>query len=95
MTNRGLRILSTQTSTSNTRKFMPNATAAVHFQNLKSCALKCVADSNGIRQSEVAKYLGIPSKFDHNWMTKGLLDGLVEEGRITKDENKLFHIAAN
>lgn len=72
---------------------MPDTTAAVHFQNMKTSALRCVSENDGIKQSEVAKYLGIPSQFDHNWMTKGLLDGLVEEGKVTKDDKKLFRIA--
>lgn len=60
---------------------------------MKTSALRCVSENDGIKQSEVAKYLGIPSQFDHNWMTKGLLDGLVEEGKVTKDDKKLFRIA--
>ena len=73
---------------------MPQLTATVHFLNLKTAALNCVKENpDGIRQAEVAKVLGIPSKFDHNWITKGILDGLVAEGQINKVEinrRKLF-----
>ena len=73
---------------------MLTATAtAFDFQTMKDSALKCVSENDGIKQSEVAKHLGIPSQFDHNWITKGLLDGLVDEGRLTKDSKKLFRIA--
>ena len=70
---------------------MPDLTSTVHFLNLKTAALNIVSrHPDGIRQSEVAKLLGIPSKFDHNWITKGLLDGMVEENLIKKSESKLF-----
>ena len=70
---------------------MPDLTSTVHFLNLKTAALNIVSrHPDGIRQSEVAKLLGIPAKFDHNWITKGLLDGMVEENLIRKSENKLF-----
>ena len=61
------------------------------FENLKFATLKVVsAHPEGIRQSDVAKALGIPSAFDHNWITKHLLDGLVEQGMLIKNERKLF-----
>ena len=61
------------------------------FEDLKFAALKVVSHPpEGIRQSDVAKALGIPSKFDHNWITKHLLDGLVEQGILLKNERKLF-----
>lgn len=70
---------------------MPELTSTVHFLNLKTEVLNIVCrHPDGIRQSEVAKELGIPSKFDHNWITKGLLDGMVEENLIKKSESKLF-----
>ena len=46
-----------------------------------------------LRLRQEARELGIPAKFDHNWITKSLLDGLVEEGVLQKDENKLFTAA--
>ena len=61
------------------------------FEDLKFAALKVVSHHpEGIRQSDVAKALGIPAKFDHNWITKHLLDGLVEQGMLVKNERKLF-----
>ena len=61
------------------------------FTALKKAALQTVqAHPEGIRQSDVARALGIPSKFDHNWITKHLLDGLVEQGKLVKNERKLF-----
>ena len=62
------------------------------FEELKATAVRCVAATDGIRQADVARVLGIPSSFDNNWITKGLLDGLVDEGRLTKDESKIFRI---
>ena len=62
------------------------------FEELKATTMRCVATADGIRQADVARLLGIPSSFDNNWITKGLLDGLVDEGRLTKDERKLFRI---
>ena len=70
---------------------MPDLISHVHFLNLKTAAFNIVCrQPDGIRQSEVAKELGIPSKFDHNWITKSLLDGMVEENLIKKSESKLF-----
>lgn len=70
---------------------MSDFTSTVHFLNLKTAALNIVSrHPKGIRQSEVARLLGIPSKFDHNWITKALLDGMVEENLIKKSERKLF-----
>ena len=70
---------------------MPDLTSTVHFLNLKTAALNIVSrHPDGIRQSEVAKLLGIPAAFDHNWITKHLLDGLVTAGVIKKSEGKLF-----
>ena len=73
---------------------MPDLKANVSFLNLKNAALTAVKENpEGIRQADVAKHLGIPSKFDHNWITKGILDGLVEERQIKKVEinrRKLF-----
>ena len=67
------------------------ANLRVPFENLKFAALNIVSrHPAGIRQSDVAKALGIPSKFDHNWITKHLLDGLVEQGLLHKNERKLF-----
>ena len=67
------------------------ANLRVPFENLKFAALNIVSrHPAGIRQSDVAKALGIPSAFDHNWITKHLLDGLVLEGLIEKDDRKLF-----
>lgn len=61
------------------------------FENLKFATLQVVsAHPEGIRQSEVAKALGIPSAFDKNWITKHLLDGLVAQGMLIKNERKLF-----
>ena len=65
------------------------------FALLKKEIFRAVAaNPRGIRQSEVAKIVGIPKEFDHNWITKGILDGLVSEGRLHKSERKLFTIAA-
>ena len=65
----------------------------VPFSQLKMAALNIVCKHPaGIRQSDVARQLGIPSKFDHNWITKHLLDGLVEEGMLAKSERKLFTV---
>ena len=73
---------------------MPDLTSVVAFQNLKAVAIRVVkSNPKGIRQAAVARELGIPAKFDHNWITKSLLDGLVEEGVLQKDENKLFTAA--
>ena len=61
------------------------------FENLKFATLKVVSSHpEGIRQADVAKALGIPSAFDKNWITKHLLDGLVEQGMLVKNERKLF-----
>ena len=61
------------------------------FEDLKFAALNVVsAHPTGIRQADVAKALGIPPAFDHNWITKHLLDGLVQQGLIAKDKFKLF-----
>lgn len=66
-------------------------TLAHPFEDLKFATLKVVsAYPKGIRQSDVAKALGIPAEFDHNWITKCLLDGLVEQELIVKTPNKLF-----
>jgi hypothetical protein len=67
----------------------------VAFSHLKKEVFRAVAaHPRGIRQSDVAKIVGIPKEFDHNWITKGILDGLVTEGRLHKSERKLFTIAA-
>ena len=64
---------------------------AIPFNQLKMAALNIVCKHpEGIRQSEVAKQLGIPAKFDHNWITKHLLDGLVDQGVLAKSDRKLF-----
>lgn len=61
------------------------------FEDLKFAALNIVnSHPAGIRQCDVAKALGIPSQFDHNWITKSLLDGLVQQGLLVKNERKLF-----
>lgn len=71
--------------------FNDSASFQLPFENLKMAALNIVSrHPEGIRQSEVAKLLGIPSKFDHNWITKGLLDGMVDAGVLRKSETKLF-----
>ena len=67
------------------------ANLTVPFENLKFAALNIVSrHPEGIRQADVAKALGIPAKFDHNWITKHLLDGLVEQNVLRKDECKRF-----
>ena len=64
---------------------------AVPFSQLKMAALNIVSrHPSGIRQADVAKQLGIPSEFDHNWITKHLLDGLVAQGILAKSDRKLF-----
>ena len=72
---------------------MTDLTPAFAFQTLKVAIIDVVANEpRGIRQSAVAKALGIPAKFDNNWITKSMLDGLVKEEILLKDENKLFTI---
>jgi DNA-binding IclR family transcriptional regulator len=67
------------------------ANLRVPFEDLKFAALNIVSrHPDGIRQADVAKALGIPAKFDHNWITKHLLDGLVEQNVLRKDERKRF-----
>jgi len=69
----------------------PTLDVKAAFEDLKFAALNIVsAHPSGIRQSEVAKQLGIPAQFDHNWITKHLLDGLVEQGVLAKSDRKLF-----
>lgn len=63
------------------------------FAHLKREVLRIVkAHPKGIRQCDVAKIVGIPKEFDHNWITKGILDGLVAQGVLKKNERKLFTI---
>ena len=70
------------------------ANLLVPFEQLKFAALNIVSrHPRGIRQADVARALGIPSAFDHNWITKHLLDGLVQQGLIEKDDRKLFTAA--
>ena len=70
------------------------ASFQIPFEHLKMAALNIVSrHPDGIRQAEVAKLLGIPAAFDHNWITKHLLDGLVTAGVIEKSEDKLFTTA--
>ena len=63
----------------------------VPFNQLKMAALNIVCKHPaGIRQADVAKQLGIPAQFDNNWITKHLLDGLVDQGVLGKSDRKLF-----
>ena len=71
-----------------------NSTKQAAFADLKREVFRVVkAHPKGIRQCDVAKIVGIPKEFDHNWITKGVLDGLVTEGQLHKSPQKLFTTA--
>ena len=71
----------------------------VHFPDVKLTDFKIATHKvvrnhpGGIRQSAVAKELGkelgIPSKFDLNWIAKYFLDVLVKQNLLTTNPSKL------
>ena len=66
------------------------------FANFKMAVIDIVTDApKGIKQAQVARELGIPANFDNNWITKSMLDGLVKEEILVKDENKFFTLKLN
>jgi len=48
----------------------------------------------GVLQSDLARnVLGIPQKVDKNWITYYVLQNMLEDGQITRNDMKLFHLA--
>ena len=49
---------------------------------------------HGVRQSEIAKQvLRIPHKDDHNWTTYGIMQAMINNGQVIRNDKKLFFLA--
>lgn len=64
------------------------------FSEVQSIVLRVIKEHpKGLKQAQIASYLGIPRAKDNSWITYYVLKDMVERGLLIKNDHKTFLLA--